>query len=277
MKLGLLQTKHNRMCDFLGGELVAAPAERAALQQDQQARNFALLEQAAGAGFDLLVTTECINYLRPVAGDYAACAAAYPALDDAPVRRLAAAAKAAGSWLVAGLGCQVDGKAANAALVFDRAGALVQVYRKLHLAGDECLSFAPGNAFGLQDTEFGRVGICICWDMQFPETARTLACKGADLIVCPTWGWEGDLYGRARAYENGVYVAAAMAVPGWGDITAPRTPSSVVGPQGQYLAMASATQPELLACVFDPKDCAPTRTMRLSGRRPALYTALTEG
>lgn len=275
MKLGLVQTKHNRMYDFLGAPFTAAPAARTALQQEQLARNFALLDSAAGGGFDLLVTTECINFLRPVNGDYAACAAGYPPLDSAPVRRLSAAAKAAGSWLVAGLGCQIEGKAANAALVFDRSGTLRQVYRKLHLAGDEGCTFTPGDAFGVQKTEFGTLGVCICWDMQFPETARILAGRGADLIVVPTWGWEGDMYGRARAYENGVYVAAAMAVPGWGDITPPRTPSSVVTPQGDYLAMADAAAPGLLTCTLDPADCAAARAMRLGGRRPALYGELS--
>lgn len=70
----------------------------------------------------------------------------------------------------------------------------------------------PGNEFKVFDTDIGKVGILICWDMQFPEAARILALSGADIIICPTWGWENK-YGICRAYENGIYVVAAMAIP----------------------------------------------------------------
>jgi predicted amidohydrolase len=58
-------------------------------------------------------------------------------------------------------------------------------------------------------TELGNIGMLVCWDMQYPEAARELALGGADLICCPTLGWE-NIYGLARAYENSVSIAAAM-------------------------------------------------------------------
>ena len=50
-----------------------------------------------------------------------------------------------------------------------------------------------GNALCVQDADFGRFGVCICWDMQFPEVARTLALRGAQLVVCPHLGVGGRL------------------------------------------------------------------------------------
>lgn len=172
---------------------------------------------------------------------------------------------------MAGYACREGDAAYNAALIFDRAGTLRQVYRKTHLAGDESAVFTPGDALCVQDADFGRFGVCICWDMQFPEVARTLALRGAQLVVCPTWGWEADLYGRARAYENGIFTAAAMAVPGWGNIEPPRTPSSVIAPDGTMAACGPADRAALVTCAVDLTQAAVYRPIRQEARRPALY------
>ena len=175
------------------------------------------------------------------------------------------------AWLVAGLAVREGGALRNAALIFDRSGALRQVYRKTHLAGDEGNIFTAGDSLCVQDTDFGRFGVAICWDMQFPEVARTLALGGAALVVCTTWGWEADLYGRARAYENGIFAAAAMAVPAWGPIEAPRTPSSVIGPDGQMLACGSTDKEMLVTCELDLDIAATYHQVRIRSRRPELY------
>ena len=276
MKLGLLQTKHNGMYDFLNPAFPYDKAQCLAMQAAQVEENLRLLPTAVGGGYDLLVTTECINYIRTGPRADAADAALYPPLDSAPVRRLGAAAAAAQSWLVAGFGYRQNQNAYNGALVFDRTGTLRQVCQKVHLAGDESVVFTPGEHFCVQDADFGRFGVCICWDLQFPETARTLALRGADLVVCPTWGWEADWYGRARAYENGIVVAAAMAVPAWGPITAPRTPSSVVLPDGQMPVTAPAHAAALLGVEVDLRTVPSARALRCGGRRPALYGALVD-
>lgn len=265
MKLGLIQTKHEPMYNFLqpAGMLTV---EQCRIQQHRQfQQNLWLLRRAVGQNYDLLVTTECINYVRMGGSSL------YPALDCAETAALSDAARAADVWLAAGMACRKDGAVWNTVLIFDRTGSLRQIYQKTHLTGEECHIFTPGNKLCVQDADFGRFGVAVCWDMQFPEVARTLALRGAKLVICPTWGWEADLYGRARAYENGIFVAAAMAVPAWGAIESPRTPSSVVSPDGQILACGPSELSSLVPCVLDPDQANGYRADRLEKRRPELY------
>lgn len=275
MKLGLVQTAHNALYDFLSPTFSLTREQCLALREEQFRQNLTLLETAAGQGFDLLVTTECINSIRTGPQARPEDAALYPGLDSPQVAALGQAARRAGSWLVAGFGYRRDGTARNGALIFDRTGALRTVYDKVHLAGDEAVVFAPGQTFCTVDADFGRFGVCVCWDMQFPETARMLALQGASLVVCPTWGWEADLYGRARAYENGIFAAAAMAVPAWGPIQAPRTPSSAVAPDGSLICLGPADRAAVVCCTLDLTQAESPRQLRLGDRRPALYGGLT--
>ena len=76
----------------------------------------------------------------------------------------------------------------NAAVLIGRDGELLGDYRKLHLRGEERLAFRPGYRLPLFETEFGLVGIMVGWDLAFPETARSLALDGADLVLlCAAW------------------------------------------------------------------------------------------
>lgn len=79
----------------------------------------------------------------------------------------------------------------NSAAVLDADGSLLGVYRKTHIPDDhfyqEKFYFTPGNSgFRVWDTRYARVGVGICWDQWFPETARCLALNGADILVYPT-------------------------------------------------------------------------------------------
>lgn len=79
----------------------------------------------------------------------------------------------------------------NSAAVIDADGSLLGVYRKTHIPDDhyyqEKFYFSPGNTgFKVWQTKFGRVGIGICWDQWFPETARCLALNGAEMLLYPT-------------------------------------------------------------------------------------------
>lgn len=74
----------------------------------------------------------------------------------------------------------------NSAAVVD-AGGIRAIYRKCHLWDEEKRWFTPGDAIPpVLDTRFGRIGVLICFDLEFPEFARTLAIRGADLIAVPT-------------------------------------------------------------------------------------------
>jgi N-carbamoylputrescine amidase len=116
----------------------------------------------------------------------------------------------------------------NTAAVIDADGALLGVYRKMHIPDDplyyEKYYFTPGDlGFKNFDTKFGRIGVLICWDQWYPEAARLTAMQGASVLFYPTAiGWhpkEKSTFGpaqaeawetiqRSHAVANGVYVAS---------------------------------------------------------------------
>lgn len=275
MKLALIQPEQNALYSFLDPDARFTLAQAAALQRDMLTQNLALMQQAVREGCDLIVTTEAINFPgQPgkVEGDIAG-------LVDESITwlqpRLSALAREGRCWIAAALyarrapGVQ-DGGLYNAIWLFDRQGKVHTVYHKTHLAGEENDYLTPGEGYCVAETDFGRVGLAICWDMQFPETCQALAEQGADLIVAPTWGWEW-IYGPARAYENGVYVAAAMAVPPWGPIEGLRSPSEVWSPDGVCLAQASRTHKQVLTCRIENLTMYhDLKQLRLTGRREDL-------
>jgi 5-aminopentanamidase len=100
-----------------------------------------------------------------------------------------------------------DGNVYNSAAIVD-AGGVRGVYRKLHLWDREKLWFTPGaEAPRVHDTRFGRVGVVICYDLEFPELTRMVALAGADLLAVPT-NW--PLFPRPEG-ERPSEVMVAMA------------------------------------------------------------------
>ena len=271
MRLTLVQPVQNALYDFAHSQRVFTAREAGELAADMAEQTFALLSQAPRT--DLLVTTEAVNFpglQRQLAGDYAAC------VDARPLEaRFAAFARERGCYVVAGLYTNRDGQLCNEAVVWDRAGREAARYRKVHLAGEEQLSLTPGDRYCAVDADFGRFGVCVCWDMQFPEVCRHYALMGARLVVCPTWGWEA-VYAHARAYENGIFVAGAMSVPYGGPIEGIRTPSELVAPDATVLARAAADRADVLTCEFDPAAMEELHRLRMQDRRPDTYGALTE-
>jgi predicted amidohydrolase len=112
-------------------------------------------------------------------------------------------------YIVAGL-LEKDGDVVyNTAVLIDRNGNLAGKYRKTSLPREEIDGgVTPGNSFPVFDTDFGRIGIMICWDVTFPEPARALAQQGAEVIFLPIWGGNVKL-AQARAIENQVYVVSS--------------------------------------------------------------------
>jgi N-carbamoylputrescine amidase len=120
----------------------------------------------------------------------------------------------------------------NTAAILDRDGALLGIYRKMHIPDDplyyEKFYFTPGDlGFKAFDADFGRFGTLVCWDQWYPEGARLTAAQGANVLFYPTAiGWHPDekaQYGeaqydawrtiqRSHSIANGVYVAAVNRV-----------------------------------------------------------------
>lgn len=153
--------------------------------------------------------------------------------------RLGALAKKLRSYVVAGIYERSGRLVFNTAVLVGRGGELVGAYRKTHLPREEWeAGITPGGSYPVFDTDFGKVGLMICWDVQFPEPARMLAAKGAEILALPIWGGSETL-ARARAIENSVFLISSTY-----DMR-----SFVVDPAGAVLAEATREQPVAAAAL----------------------------
>ena len=188
----------------------------------------------------------------------------------------------------------------NSIAVIDRDGTLLGVYRKTHIPDDhyyqEKFYFSPGDTgFLVWNTGYGRIGIGICWDQWFPETARILALKGAELLLYPTAigsepvlekdssaYWRRTMKGHAAA--NGIPVIAANRI-GREDVE----PCEENGGQsssltfygssfmtdgtGEVIKSASRDKEEILTAVYDLEKLAKERLEwgLFRDRRPECY------
>jgi predicted amidohydrolase len=226
--------------------------------RDDRAHNLTvareLLGRAASAGAELAVLPEYVDYLgpgrtapkpEPIDGEFAAF--------------FAATARELGIWVHAGSFHEAgpdDEHTFNTSLIFDPAGELAAVYRKIHLydveipgrvSYQESRSVAPGRETVVSVIAGVPTGLSICYDLRFPELYRRLAIDGAKLMVVPAAfmmhtgrdHWEVLL--RARAIESQCYVVAAGQI---GDHEPARTcfgRSMIIDPWGTVLAQAPDT------------------------------------
>ena len=112
-------------------------------------------------------------------------------------------------YVVAGVIEKQGHIAYNACVLIGRDGKVAGKYRKMCLPDEEIeAGLCPGDSYPVFDTDFGRVGLMICWDLSYPEVARELCSKGAQVILMPIWGGE-ECLAKARAVENQVYLVAS--------------------------------------------------------------------
>ena len=112
-------------------------------------------------------------------------------------------------YIVAGLLEKEGDVVYNTAVLIDRQGKLAGKYRKVSLPREEIDGgITPGNSFPVFDTDFGKIGMMICWDVTFPDAAKTLALNGAEVILMPIAGGYVKL-AMARALENQVYLVSS--------------------------------------------------------------------
>src|SRR5437879_4272770 len=166
----------------------------------------------------------------------------------------------------------------NTAAVLDADGALLGLYRKMHIPDDplyyEKFYFTPGDlGFPSFQTRYAKIGVLVCWDQWFPEAARLTSLGGAQILFYPTaigWvpkepraaaqsqrsGWE--VIQRSHAVANGVYVAAVNRVGRegklrfWGH-------SFVAGPFGEIIARAGGECDEIVIAKCDLNKIEETR------------------
>jgi len=112
-------------------------------------------------------------------------------------------------YIVAGL-LEKDGDIVyNTSVLIDRKGALIGKYRKVSLPREEIDGgITPGTSYPVFETDIGKIGMMICWDVTFPDAARALARQGAEIIMLPIAGGHLKL-AMARALENQVYLVSS--------------------------------------------------------------------
>jgi predicted amidohydrolase len=122
----------------------------------------------------------------------------------------------------------------NTAIALGPDGKLVGKYRKVCLPRGEVASgIAPGQEYPVFDTRFGKLGMMICYDGFFPEVARELSNRGAEVIAWPVWGCNPSL-ASARACENHVYLVSST----YEDISSNWMLTAIYGHDGQPIAQA---------------------------------------
>ncbi|MGM9796523.1 MAG: carbon-nitrogen hydrolase [Parabacteroides sp.] len=100
----------------------------------------------------------------------------------------------------------------NTAVVLERDGSIAGKYRKMHIPDDpayyEKFYFTPGDlGFEPIDTSVGRLGVLVCWDQWYPEAARLMAMRGAEMLIYPTAiGWESSDTAEEKARQLGAWV-----------------------------------------------------------------------
>jgi len=139
-------------------------------------------------------------------------------------------------YVVAGLLEKKGEVVYNTSVLIDRSGRLAGKYRKISLPKEEINGgISPGDSLPVFETDFGRIGMMICWDVAFPETARRLARQGAEIIFLPIWGGNVTLT-RARAIENQVYLVSSSY-----DMT-----TAVFDQEGEVMKEATKDEPVIV-------------------------------
>ncbi len=171
----------------------------------------------------------------------------------------------------------------------------VGCYRKVHNPMTERLYYFPGNEYKVFDTKIGKIGIMICFDKAFPEAARSLAVKGAEIIICPT-AWplnersEDDdqlklynIFDYARTFENLVFFVGSDHCGEYEkEICAGH--SRIIGPVGGYDLRATTGFDEGMAVadvdvqgdILKARCTAMGLENLIKDRRPDTYTELTK-
>jgi 5-aminopentanamidase len=236
-------------------------------------RALGFMARAAGQGASLVVFPEM----------YVTGYAVWDRLEDlgvgprAPVfRRLTAEARRLGVWTLIGYPERRGGRLYNAVALVNPHGALLPAYRKVHLYGREARHFSPGQRYRLFRMPGLTVGCLVCYDFEFPEAARALALAGVDLVAVCMANMEPfrpaqDVYARARALENQVFVAIANRV-GTEDHLRFVGGSGVWDPSGRALVTADREE-ALLTATLDlrARAAARRRLDYLADRRPETY------
>jgi N-carbamoylputrescine amidase len=192
----------------------------------------------------------------------------------------------------------------NTAVIFERDGSIAGKYRKMHIPDDpgyyEKYYFTPGDlGFEPVDTSVGRLGVLICWDQWYPEAARLMALKGAEMLIYPTaigWDPRDDEKEKARQLDawmmvqKGHAIANALPVVSVNRVGLESDPaglsggiefwgsSFISGPQGEVLFSADQKNENVSVCTVEMGRSEKVRRVWpfLRDRRTDHYGDLTQ-
>ncbi|MFP5211968.1 MAG: carbon-nitrogen hydrolase, partial [Acidobacteriota bacterium] len=234
------------------------------------------IREAAGRGAGLVVLQELHLSLYFCQVEDTHCFDLAESIPGPATETLGALAKELGVVIVSSLfERRAPGLYHNTAVVLDSDGSVAGRYRKMHIPDDpgyyEKFYFTPGDlGFSPVETSVGRLGVLVCWDQWYPESARLMALAGADLLIYPTAiGWDPNdtpeeqarqleawvTVQRGHAIANGLPLVAVNRVgfePSpdgagqlfWGN-------SFAAGPQGEFLARGASEAEEVLVVDID--------------------------
>ncbi|MCR1782930.1 carbon-nitrogen hydrolase family protein [Nocardioides carbamazepini] len=253
------------------GPLLDVPAALVALD--------AAAAEAAGRDARLLVCPE----LTLTGYDIAPRAAALAEPAGGPMAQAVADIARRRALAIAWSWPERDGEQVHIAVeLVDRDGTVLARHRKAHLYGpDEAAAYVPGDgAPAVGEIDGYRVGLLVCYDVEFPEQVRLVALAGADLLACPTalmtpYDAVSTLVVPTRAFENQMAIAYANRTGSEHRLTYPGL-SCVVGPDGVDLARAD-DRPGLVVGTLTSAalDEARRANTHLVDRRPEIYAGLT--
>lgn len=190
-----------------------------------------LIADAARQRADLVVLPETLTFYGS-GSTYAACAEPIP---GPSTRFFGQLAKQHDLYVVAGLLERDRHLVYNVAVLIGPDGKVAGKYRKVTLPRGEIEGgITPGNEYPVFETRFGKVGMMVCYDGFFPEVARELSNRGAEVIAWPVWGCN-PMLGAARACENHVYVISST----YTDVSSEWMISAVYGHDGKPLAQST--------------------------------------
>ncbi len=233
-----------------------------------------LVRQAAAAGAQYVQTPEMTNIVQR---DRAALQAAIrPETSDPAVAAFSRLAGELGIVLhIGSLALDAGGgKIANRAFVFAPDGSQLARYDKIHLfdvnlpdgeSWRESALYTPGEAAVIADLPWCRLGVSICYDLRFPQLYRVYAHAGAAMLSAPaaftrqTGEAHWHVLQRARAIENGAFMASAAQAGRHDDNRETFGHSIIVNPWGEVLAQATGEEPQIVLADIDPAQAADAR------------------
>ena len=256
-----------------------------------------LVRQAAAAGAQIILLQELFEtpyFCQKEKPEYYDLA--LPAAENRAIQHFSAVAKELAVVLPISFYERRNNARYNSIAVIDADGTNLGIYRKSHIPDgpgyEEKFYFNPGDTgFKVWQTRYATIGIGICWDQWYPETARCLALMGAELLFYPTAigsepneptvdskdHWQMCMRGHAAA--NLVPVIASNRIGSETDEDSTITfygSSFIAGPQGQLIAEADRTSEGILTAEFDRDELAALRAGwgLYRDRRPDLYRAI---